>query len=138
MLKRRGLDLRGSTGRVEGSSGKLECVGDCGACPCSGWTTGGGTDRAEEQKVKLGHLNLYLKVHPIHSKSEARGRLGLESYLCVREVTFLFTSEKCCVQTELQEHCVWRKMPLKGGLDPSPALPPRKLQPPCKRCLSCC
>lgn len=67
----------------------------------------------KSRRVKLGHLNLYLKVHPIHSKSEARGRLGLESYLCVREVTFLFTSEKCCVQTELQEHCVWRKMPLK-------------------------
>ena len=61
MLKRRGLDLRGSTGRVESSSGKLECVGDCGACPCSGWTTGGGADRAEEQKVKLGHLNLHLR-----------------------------------------------------------------------------
>lgn len=53
------------------------------------------------------------------------------------EVTFLFKLEKCWVQTELQEHCVWRKMLLKGGLDHSPAPPPCKLQPPCKHCLSC-
>lgn len=79
-------------------------------------------------------LHLYLRdtQEAIHSRSEAGGRLGLESYLCAWEVTFMFKSEKCWLQTELQEHCVWRKMPLKGGLDHFPALPP------CKHCLSRC
>lgn len=78
-LKRRGLDLRGSTGRVEGSRGKLECLGGCGACPCSGWSTGGGADRAGGQKSRRlirDILNLYLRdtQEAIHNRSEAGGR----------------------------------------------------------------
>ena len=87
-LKRRGLDLRGSTGRVEGSRGKLECLGGCGACRCSGWSTGGGADRAGGQKSRRlirDILNLYLRdtQEAIHSRSEAGGRCVCGE-VCVR------------------------------------------------------
>lgn len=56
-------------------------LGDCVLCSLFRmWRPQERKRQAEEQKVKLGHLNLYLKVHPIH-RSQLRGRLGLESYL---------------------------------------------------------